>query len=666
MAEQERKVKISFDSNADQAAKDSNNLAKSLIKVEESTLQLEKANQALLDTEGKTEAQIRALELSQRKATAAQKDAVIAHGEQSKAAKNTTQSLEQMGGGIGGVISSMKAMLKQMALLIANPLVLAIVLIAGSLALLFKAFTSTKEGGEALDRVMSGIGAVVDVLRDRFLSLAGALGKLFTGDFIGAATDAKNAISGFGDEVEKEFKQASDAKRFLQEANDAMRDLGVTRARLNRDLAASKEIITDENASYADKKKAIDAVRIAEGKQTDAELANAQKRLNAIKTANSLSDTSAEDLQKQADAETALFRLQEEQSTNKRAFNRLDRRADSEETSRIKAINDARQAVQKEQIAKNKEANKLIIEEQKRHNDELNKIATAQRQAETDRLNKIALDNEKAFDEALKVQADAAKATANALLSENELKVQAENEAYAIKLEALKLANLGTEEVEIEHKRVLAELNDQFFASEADKAKVAADKQIEVESFLEDTKKTIRQKANENISAGISLIANLFSRNKAIQKGALIADGAVGIAKSIVNTNASNIAATASGAALAIPTAGASVAAAAALVTQNTISAGIGIAGIIAATSKGLSALGGGGNVSGSSVVGAGGGGRSAAPPPVAFNNTAENQIGQSLVRAQADQPPILVSVNVADINKAQKEVLVLVNKNSF
>jgi hypothetical protein len=198
-------------------------------------------------------------------------------------------------------------------------------------------------------------------------------------------------------------------------------------------------------------------------------------------------------------------------------------------------------------------------------------------------------------------------------------------------------------------------------------SKESAEKQIEVERFLEDTKKTIRQKANENISAGISLIANLFVRNKAIQKGALIADGAVGIAKSIVNTNASNIAATASGAALAIPTAGASVAAAAALVTQNTISAGIGIAGIIAATSKGLSALGSGGSVGGSSVGGGGGGGRAAAaPPPVAFNNTAENQIGQSLGRAQADQPPIQVSVNESDITKAQKNVQVLVNKNSF
>jgi hypothetical protein len=55
----------------------------------------------------------------------------------------------------------------------------------------------------------------------------------------------------------------------LQEVEDALRGLGETRAKLNRDLAEAKEIITDETASYAEKKKAINDVRTAEGKQTE-------------------------------------------------------------------------------------------------------------------------------------------------------------------------------------------------------------------------------------------------------------------------------------------------------------------------------------------------------------------------------------------------------------
>jgi hypothetical protein len=47
-----------------------------------------------------------------------------------------------------------------------------------------------------------------------------------------------------------------------------LRGLGETRAKLNRDLAEAKEIITDETASYAEKKKAIND-GTAEGKQTE-------------------------------------------------------------------------------------------------------------------------------------------------------------------------------------------------------------------------------------------------------------------------------------------------------------------------------------------------------------------------------------------------------------
>src|SRR5690606_31107996 len=132
------------------------------------------------------------------------------------------------------------------------------------------------------------------VIRDRFLKMAGAVAKFRSGDFKGAMQEGKAALSGFGDEVATEGRKAAAATASLQEVEDAMRDLGVTRAKLNRDLAETKEIITDENASFADKKKAIDEVRKAEGDQTAQELMNAKKKLKAIQELNALSDTSDE------------------------------------------------------------------------------------------------------------------------------------------------------------------------------------------------------------------------------------------------------------------------------------------------------------------------------------------------------------------------------------
>jgi len=110
-------------------------------------------------------------------------------------------------------ISGAKAFGTQLLSLAANPIVAVIIAVVGSLTLLYKAFTSTKAGGEALERVMSGIGATVDVLRDRILNIGNTIINFFSGDFKGALSEAKKSVSRIGSEIEKEFKQAADEKR---------------------------------------------------------------------------------------------------------------------------------------------------------------------------------------------------------------------------------------------------------------------------------------------------------------------------------------------------------------------------------------------------------------------------------------------------------------------
>jgi predicted ribosome quality control (RQC) complex YloA/Tae2 family protein len=84
----------------------------------------------------------------------------------------------------------------------------------------------------------------------------------------GALAEGKKAVSGFGDEVTKEFKAAADATKQLQQVEDAFNRLSVSRAKVNRDLAISKELLTDENASFEDKRKALDKIKKTEGEQT--------------------------------------------------------------------------------------------------------------------------------------------------------------------------------------------------------------------------------------------------------------------------------------------------------------------------------------------------------------------------------------------------------------
>lgn len=613
----EQRIKLTYETNAEEASKKVNNLTGSLDKT---------------DT-------------AQGKVTKSTKETGKAHQEAAKGAKGQADALESMGGSMGSAISGMKGMLKQMWLLVANPIVLTIVAIVGGLALLFKAFTSTKAGGEQLDRVMAGISAVIDVLRDRVLKVGSALVKFFSGDFKGAIEDGKAAVSGFGEEVEKEFRQAANAAKMLQEVADATRNLGVQRAKLNRDLAEAKEIITDENASYAEKKKAIEAVKKSEGEQTEQELTNAKKKLAAIKLANSLSDTGKEDLQKEADAEAALYNLQQESANNRRAINKADKRADNEESSRLKALAAERNAKAKEHADKLREIAKLkkdllnegLSEEQKalRKNQDLNDKTDEEklaRQKERD-LADIELLKKKGID------------VRNLLTLNNELYNTLEDE-----LKAKRAEEASAKQKVIDDKKLEA------------KQKTAAEEKIIADAMVQQERDVLQAKLNI-AQQGIQLIAGIFGKSKAIQKAAIIAENAIGIGKMIIANNLANIGALATPQAIA-----SSGASAVPVIAMNNISTGIGVASTIAATAKALQAVGGGGSASGGSQQSGGRGATTgaSATPQVNFQASRENQIGNTLAGKLNEQAPIRVTVLENDITKVQNNVIAKVVSNSF
>jgi hypothetical protein len=149
------------------------------------------------------------------------------------------------------------------------------------------------------------------------------------------------------------------------------------------------------------------------------------------------------------------------------------------------------------------------------------------------------------------------------------------------------------------------------------------DKEVEIEKATAEAKKSIQDATFSNIEGGIGLLKGLFEKNKGVQKALLIAESAAGIAKIVVNTQAANAAARLK---YALLPGGAALAAAESV--MNNVSAGIGIATNVAATAKGLSALGGGGGGGAASV----GGGGTSAPAAPSFNvvgNGGTNQIAQ-------------------------------------
>tara|TARA_R110000772_G_scaffold126562_1_gene233619 strand:- start:45 stop:1775 length:1731 start_codon:yes stop_codon:yes gene_type:complete len=295
-------------------------------------------------------------EVSQKKLKDATKDTTKAQSASKKAAQRNAAGFEAVNKATGGAIRGVRGLIKQMWLLVANPIGAVIAALVLGVTALFKAFASTKGGGEKLAQMMAGVSATIDVLRDRVLKVGEALVKFFTGDFKGALEVGKEAVSGFGAEVAREFQQAADATRNLQEVADAARNLSVSRAELNKNLIKAKEIIEGSTASYDEKKKAIELVREAETKQSEDELKNAQKKLDAIVLANSLSDSGAEDLDKEAQARIQVINLEAESSRNKTKFNKLEKLAHTEEMARLKVISDEKKAADDLEAAKIKKS----------------------------------------------------------------------------------------------------------------------------------------------------------------------------------------------------------------------------------------------------------------------------------------------------------------------
>jgi hypothetical protein len=167
-------------------------------------------------------------------------------------------------------------------------------------------------------------------------------------------------------------------------------------------------------------------------------------------------------------------------------------------------------------------------------------------------------------------------------------------------------------------------------AKRLEQEKAISDKKIEIAQAEAEAKRAIQEASFNVAESGISLLKGLFEKNKGVQKASMLAESALGIAKIIVNTQTANAVAAASPLNAVDPTYGTRAR------IINTISAGIGIASNIAATAKGLAALGGGGAPSGGNV---GGGGGQAPTPAPQFNVVGTSGVNQLASTLGSQQP---------------------------
>ena len=175
-------------------------------------------------------------------------------------------------------------------------------------------------------------------------------------------------------------------------------------------------------------------------------------------------------------------------------------------------------------------------------------------------------------------------------------------------------------------------------------------KEIEISKSISIAKEQIRQAEINNLEKGFQLLGQVAGKNKVLQAAALIGESAIGIAKIVINTQAANAAAR-----LKYSLIPGGLALAAAEISANKVSAGIGIAANIAATAKGLSSLKASGSVptaGGNSLSGGSGGGISQPPAFNVVGASNTNQLADAI--GSQSKEPVKAYVVSNDVTTAQ------------
>ena len=191
-----------------------------------------------------------------------------------------------------------------------------------------KAFTSSEEGQNKFAKIMTRIsvitGNVSDVLArigKTLMSVGKVIGTVLTGDFKnlgGAIDDLKNNFSevtekvkNFGEETRKELQLANQIADDRAKADKLERQLILDRAEATRKFNELREKAADkENVSIEDRIAALKEAGRIEEEITLKEIEAARIRFEAKKLENSLSDSTKEDLDEEAQLQAKLIELE--------------------------------------------------------------------------------------------------------------------------------------------------------------------------------------------------------------------------------------------------------------------------------------------------------------------------------------------------------------------
>jgi hypothetical protein len=482
-----------------------------------------------------------------------------------------------------------KAFIKLGVTILMNPIFLIVAAVVAIIAVI--AIVLNKFG--LLDDVIKALMAPINALIAGFKAMT---------DWLGLTTFAAEDNAEKTAAANKKVSESSKARE-AQVVGDLGREIAELKA-AGEETAKLEEEVSNTKIREANKRKEAAKVELEATKKLDS-------RYNKDKL---------EELKKQIDAENEIIKqansdkVVARNAANKKEIDDLKTKADAnnkEAESKAKAARDKRLAADKASEAEIAAARKIVTDSTKTAQqievDDL-KAAYAIKIAEATKYKNdtTALVEAQGIQEAaiIKKYDDEAKAAEAASHAANIAKI----DAYNLELAAL----TDTEEQKLydkyeadkikfaDNELALFNLSKKYAEDTTALKKTEADKQKAIDDAALQAKKSIISSEIDAAKGLVNLLGGLGEKNKKVQKAALIANAALSIAEIINNTNVGSAKEVATKGVIGLGTS-------ALLYTKMAIS----IASVVAATAKGLSALGGGSVTAPSNTGGGGGGGTS-------------------------------------------------------
>ena len=316
----------------------------------------------------------------------------------SKSQQSLGDRLSSIPGPVGQVAQSVQGLGTAFKALIANPIGAVLAALALVFVGLYKALQRNEEAMDKLSFAFAKIGGLLEPL----IGLAGKLAEVLVDGLVAGVDGLVSLIGkipGLGDAFEEAAGQAESIAKALDDVEDAERDLSVLRAQQNKDLAKARELLSDANAPYKDRKKALDEIKKSEEKLAKLELDNARKRETALRQQIKLEGASTELRNQLAQATIAVANAEESLAGKQRLFNKQEKALVKEVEAERKAAFEERKKQQEELKKKAEERVKFekdldlqsITDETERAKAEVE----IQKQAQLEQLNQLGFTEEK-------------------------------------------------------------------------------------------------------------------------------------------------------------------------------------------------------------------------------------------------------------------------------